>query len=93
MTDLSRLAWRAAALIAAIQRTTFDVATELHLSRDESAQTVVLPREGLETVIQLSRGERSGQNVCIPVVFNDSEPERSAEGRRASKRSSDMFGP
>ena len=69
--------WRAAASIAAIQRTTFDVATELHLRRDEPAQTVVLPREGLETAIQLSCGERAGQNVCIPVVFGVPTADRS----------------
>ena len=69
ISDLSRLASRAPALICAVQRTTLDVTTEFHLSRDEPMQRVVLPKEGLETVIQLAHGERSGQSVCVPGVF------------------------
>ncbi len=58
------------------------MATEFHLSRDEPSQTVVLPREGLETVIQLSRGERSGQNVCVPAVFGVPTADRSIVAER-----------
>ena len=42
ITDLTRLAWRAASLVSAVNRTVLDVAPEFQLSRDEPMQTVVL---------------------------------------------------